>query len=71
MRAAAAVAIGGSETRVERGLAILERLGLVETSRARSAVSYAVAPNWTELMGPLAFTFHTVQRGIGDRFNVP
>jgi hypothetical protein len=70
-RAAAAAAIGGSEMQVERGLALLEHLGLVETSRARGAIVSFIAPNWPELMGPLAFTFHTVQRDSGERFNVP
>jgi hypothetical protein len=70
-RAAAAASTSRSGTRVERGLELLEHLGLVETHRTGGAIAYVVAPNWTELMGPLAFTFHTVQRGGRERFNVP
>jgi hypothetical protein len=69
-RTAAAGAISGLDTEVKRGLALLEHLGLVETRRTGGAIAYVIGPNWTELMGPLAFTFHTVQRG-GERFNVP
>src|SRR5215831_14968821 len=52
--AAVAAAIGGSETQEGRGLGLLKHLGLVETRRTRGAIIYAFAPNWTELMGPLA-----------------
>jgi hypothetical protein len=66
-----ATAVGRSTTQAERGLDTLRRVGLLDWRRANGAIGYTLAPSWREQAGPLAFTFHTVQRANGERFNVP
>ncbi len=64
-------ALGRSATQAENGLAALRHVGLLDWRRVNGAIGYTLIPNWRELVGPLGFTFHTVQRANGERFNVP
>ena len=66
-----ATALDGAETDVEQGLHVLRHVGLLDWHRAHDAISYTLAPRWQDLVGPLGFTYHTVQLEYGERFNVP
>lgn len=69
--AAAAAVLAQGERQVEQALGTLNQLGLIEVRRNGNTVDYRLAPAWRALIGPLGFTFHTVVREDGERFNVP
>jgi hypothetical protein len=69
--AAATAAINRAPADVARGLAALQHVGLIDCRQDNDTIAYTLVPNWRELVGPLAFTFHTVTLQAGERFNVP
>lgn len=56
---------------VRRALRTLAHLDLLTYHEHDGVLSFSWRGGWHALLGPLGFTFHTVQRAGGERFNVP
>lgn len=69
--AAIARVIHRGEAEIERGLAVLRHVELLDWSRSGDSIVYTLTPDWQQRSGPLEFTYHTVKLAGGERFNVP
>ncbi len=68
----AAAAVDATPADLQSALQTLRHVGLLAWHLDDGeTLAYQLAPSWGELAGPLGFTFHTVQRATGERFNVP
>lgn len=67
----AAAAIGSTPAVVRRGVRALTRLGLLHGAVEGERLTWAMAPDWQQRVGPLGFTWHTMVRASGERFGVP